>query len=281
MDSLVSTDWLAGALGAADLRVLDATAFLPGSGRDARADYEAAHIPGAVYFDLEEVSDPESPLPHTWPAAHIFASRMRALGIGDHDRIVIYDNSPLHTSARAWWMLRSFGARDVAILDGGLAKWTAEGRALESGVPRPVLGHFSAQPVDGALVDKAHVLSLVGDDSHVIADARAADRFTGAAGEPRPGLAAGHIPGSRSLPQSGLFRPDNSFKRGEELRAAFDAAGVDLAKPLVTTCGSGVTACVILFGAHLLGKKDMQLYDGSWTEWGADPATPKAQGAAA
>jgi thiosulfate/3-mercaptopyruvate sulfurtransferase len=279
MDSLVSTDWLAAELGAPDLRVLDATAFLPGSGRDARSESEAAHIPGAVFFDLEDVSDPDSPLPHTWPSAHLFASRMRALGLGDHDRIVVYDNSPLHTSARAWWMLRSFGAQQVAILDGGLPKWTAEGRALESGTPAPRPGHFTAQPVAGAVVDKAHVLSLLGDDGHIIADARSADRFTGAAGEPRPGLAAGHIPGARSLPQSDFFRPDNSFKQGDELRAAFAAAGVDLAKPLVTTCGSGVTACVILFGAHRLGKTDLALYDGSWSEWGADPATPKAQGA--
>jgi thiosulfate/3-mercaptopyruvate sulfurtransferase len=278
MESLVSTDWLAGELGATDLRVLDATGFLPGSGRDARAEYEAGHIPGAVRFDLEEVSDPSSPLPHTWPPAHVFASRMRALGVGDHDRIVIYDNSPLHTSARAWWMLKSFGARHVAILDGGLAKWTAEGRALDSAVPTPRPGHFSPQPVDGTVLDKAQVLGLVGKDSHVIADARGADRFTGEAGEPRPGLTAGHIPGARSLPQSEFFRADNSFKQGDELRDAFDAAGVDLIKPLVTTCGSGVTACVILFGAHLLGKTDLQLYDGSWTEWGADPATPKAQG---
>jgi thiosulfate/3-mercaptopyruvate sulfurtransferase len=281
MESLVSTDWLAAALGAADLRLLDATAFLPGSGRDAQAEYEAAHIPGAVFFDHEEVSDPANPLPHGWPPAHIFASRMRALGIGDRDRIVIYDNSPLHTSARAWWLLRSFGANKVAILDGGLPKWIAEGRALESGTPTVRPGHFSAGPVDGAVVDKGQVLGLLGRDSHVIADARGADRFRGEAGEPRPGLTAGHIPGSRSLPQSDFFRADNSFKREGELRAAFDAAGVDLSRPLVTTCGSGVTACVILFGAHLLGKTDMQLYDGSWSEWGADPATPKAQGAAA
>ena len=280
MDSLVSTDWLAGELGAADLRVLDATAFLPGSGRDARAEYEAAHIPGAMVFDLAEVSDPDSPLPHSWPSAHLFASRMRALGVGDHDRIVIYDNSPLHTSARAWWLLRSFGARQVAILDGGLAKWTAEGRPLESGVSAPRPGHFTPEPMNGAVVDKAHMLSLLGSGSHVIADARSADRFTGEAGEPRPGLAAGHIPGSRSLPQSDFYRPDNTFRQGEDLRAAFAEAGVDLAKPLVTTCGSGVTACVILFGAHRLGKTDLSLYDGSWSEWGADPATPKATGPA-
>lgn len=280
MDSLVSTDWLAAELGAPDLRLLDATAFLPGSGRDARAEYESAHIPGALFFDLDEISDPDSRLPHGWPPAHLFASRMRALGLGDHDRVVIYDNSPIHTGARAWYMLKSFGARRLAILDGGLAKWTAEGRRLESGVPVPRPGHFTAEPVEDAVVDRAGMLGLLSGDSHVIADARAAERFRGEAAEPRPGLASGHIPGSRNLPQSAFFNADNSFKRGDELRALFGEAGVDLAKPLVTTCGSGVTACVILFGAHLLGKTDLSLYDGSWSEWGADPATPKAQGAA-
>jgi thiosulfate/3-mercaptopyruvate sulfurtransferase len=280
MDSLVSTSWLAAELGAADLRLLDATTFLPGTGRDARAEHEAAHIPGARYFDIEAVSDPDSPFPHSWPPAHLFASRMRALGLDNHDRIVIYDNSPIHTSARAWYMLRSFGARHVAILDGGLAKWVAEGRALERGAPSPAAGHFAANPPASGLLDKADMLALVGTGSHVIADARPAARFRADAPEPRPGLAAGHIPGSRSLPQSAFFHNDNTFKTGAELRALFDDAGVDLTKPLVATCGSGVTACVILFGAHLLGKTDLGLYDGSWSEWGADPATPKAQGPA-
>ena len=280
MDSLVSTDWLAAELGAPDLRILDATAFLLGSGRDARAEYAATHIPGALFLDLEEVSDPDNPFPHGWPPAHLFASRMRALGIGDHDRILVYANSPLHTAARAWYLLKSFGAARVAILDGGLPKWLAEGRATDSGTPAPRLGHFTPHPADGAVVDKTQLLALLGTDSHVIADARSADRFAGTAAEPRPGLAAGHIPGSRSLPQSAFFRADNSFKRGDELRALFAGAGIDLSKPLVTTCGSGVTACVILFGAHLLGKADLQLYDGSWSEWGADPRTPKAQGPA-
>jgi len=202
MESLVSTDWLAAELGAPDLRLLDATTFLPGAGRDARAEYEAAHIPGAAFFDIEAVSDPDSPFPHSWPPAHLFASRMRALGLDNHDRIVIYDNSPIHTSARAWYVLRSFGARHIAILDGGLPKWLAEGRATESGTSAPKPGHFTAQPVDGAVVDKVQVLSLVGDPDHVIADARPAARFRADESEPRPGLAAGHIPGSRSLPKS-------------------------------------------------------------------------------
>jgi thiosulfate/3-mercaptopyruvate sulfurtransferase len=280
MDSLVSTDWLAAELGAPDLRILDATMFLPNMGRDARAEYQAGHIPGAQYFDIDEIADHDHPAPHMFPGATKFASRMQSLGIGDGNRIVVYDNSPLHTAARAWWMLKSFGAHYVAILDGGMEKWLAEGRPTESGIPEHRHGHFTAALDEKAVVDKAFVGALIGGDSHAIADARAGPRFTGEAAEPRAGLASGHIPGSRSLPQSEFFRADNSFKQGAELKAAFDAAGVDLSKPLVTTCGSGVTACVILFGAHLLGKEDIQLYDGSWSEWGADPDTPKAQGAA-
>jgi thiosulfate/3-mercaptopyruvate sulfurtransferase len=278
MDSLVSTEWLAEALGAADLRIVDASWFLPDAGRDGRSEYETAHIPGAVFLDLEEVSDPDSDLPHTLPPAILFASRMRALGIGDHDRIVLYDNSPLHTSARIWWMLRLFGARRVAILDGGFAKWRAEGRPVESGASSTRLSHFTPMPGTGAVADKAAMLALAGEAE--IVDARPAARFRGDTPEPRAGLAAGHIPGSRSLPQSELFEGDGTWKRGEALRRAFEDAGVDLSRPMVTTCGSGVTAAVLVFGAHLLGKEDVRLYDGSWSEWGADPATPKATGAA-
>jgi thiosulfate/3-mercaptopyruvate sulfurtransferase len=280
VDSLVSTSWLEAELGAGDLRVVDATLFLPGMGRDARAEYAAAHIPGARYFDIEEIADSENALPHMFPPAHKFASRMQSLGVGDGDRIVVYDHSPLHTSARAWWMLKAFGAHHVAILDGGMQKWAAEGRPTESGAPSHSPGHFTASLDGNAVVDKAFMLGLVGAASHAVADARPGARFTGEAGEPRAGMASGHVPGSLSLPQSEFFQADNSFKQGEALEAAFANAGVDLERPLVTTCGSGVTACVILFGAHLLGKRDLQLYDGSWSEWGADPDTPKARGRA-
>ena len=278
MDSLVSTEWLAGELGAADLRIVDASWFLPDAGRDGRREYEAAHIPGAVFLDLEAVSDPDSDLPHMLPPAPLFASRVRALGIGDHGRIVVYDNSPLHTAARIWWMLRLFGAQKVAILDGGFAKWRAEGRPVESGCTAPRPGHFTPS-FDGAPVaTKSDMLALGGRAE--IVDARPAARFRGDTAEPRAGLAAGHIPGSRSLPQSELFEADGTWKRGDALRNAFDKAGVDLSRPMVTTCGSGVTAAVLLFGAHLLGKEDVRLYDGSWSEWGADPSTPKATGTA-
>jgi thiosulfate/3-mercaptopyruvate sulfurtransferase len=279
MDSLVSTEWLERELGAPDLRVIDATIFLPGAGRNARAEYEAEHIPNAVFLDLDEVVDTDSPYPHMLPPEHKFASRMQSLGLGDGNRFVVYDNSPLHSAARAWWMLKAFGAHYVALLDGGLQKWKAEGRPLEAGRQPHRHGHFTAFLDEQAVADKAAVLGLIGAGTHEIVDARPAARFAGTDPEPRAGLEAGHMPGARNLPQSALFNPDNSWKRGDALRAAFEAAGVDLSKPMVTTCGSGVTAAVLLFGAHLLGKEDVRLYDGSWSEWGADPALPKAKGA--
>ncbi|HEX8573908.1 MAG TPA: 3-mercaptopyruvate sulfurtransferase [Allosphingosinicella sp.] len=280
MESLVTTEWLERELGAADLKVIDATLFLPGEPRDARAEYEAEHIPGAVFLDIEEVSDSANPAPHMVPPEAKFASRMASLGLRDGQRLVVYDNSPLHSAARGWWMLKSFGAHYVAILDGGLQKWKAEGRPLESGRPQVRHGHFSPSLDPGAIADKAFVAGLVGSGSHEIVDARGPGRFAGEDPEPRPGLAPGHIPGSKNLPQGKLFEADNSWKRGGPLRSEFEAAGVDLDKPMVATCGSGVTACVLLFGAHLLGKADSKLYDGSWSEWGSDPSTPKAKGAA-
>ena len=278
MEALVSTEWLAAELGAPDLKVVDATIFLPNSGRDARSEHEAEHIAGAVFMDLDEIVDSDNPAPHMLPPAAKFASRVRALGIGDGDRIVIYDNSPLHSAARAWWMFRTFGARNVAVLDGGLSKWAVEGRPVERGSSERPLGHFTPAPDTGAVADLGQVAALVHSGDHEIVDARPASRFAGEDPEPRPGVQPGHIPGARSLPQTELFYADGTWKRGAELRAAFEAAGVDLAKPMITTCGSGVTAAVLLFGAHLLGKEDVKLYDGSWAEWGADPTTPKATG---
>jgi thiosulfate/3-mercaptopyruvate sulfurtransferase len=277
MDMLVSTEWLEAELGARDLCILDATWFLPSSGRDGRAEYEAGHIPGAAFIDIDAVSDPESPFPHMLPSAHLMASRMQAAGVSDGSRIVVYDHSPLHSAARIWWMLKAFGARKVALLDGGLAKWREEARALEQGAADVRRGHFTPMLSTDAVASKGDVLALIGGETEIV-DARSAARFAGEEAEPRPGLASGHIPGAKNLPQGALFNADNSWKRGEALRAAFDAAGVDRSRPMVTTCGSGVTAAVLLFGAQLLGKDDVRLYDGSWSEWGADPALPKATG---
>lgn len=275
MESLVSTEWLAGELGADDLRIVDASLFLPVQGRDARAEYEAAHIPGAVFLDLAGLADPDSSFPNMLPPAPRFASRMRPLGIGDGSRIVVYDNSPLHTSARGWWMLRTFGASQVAILDGGMVKWTAEGRPVEGGRPQVRHSHFTPRLDEAAAVNKDFMLANLDQKNHQLLDARPAERFAGGGADPH-GVPGGHIPGSKNLPQDRLFNPDNTFKQGALLKAEFDAAGIDLDRPLVTSCGSGVTACTLLFGAHLLGHDGGRLYDGSWSEWGADPRTPKA-----
>jgi len=280
MDALVSTEWLERELGASDLRVVDATKFMPDAGRDARAEYEAGHIPGAVFMDLAELADANSDIDNMAPPAEKFASRMQSLGLGDGSRIVIYDDSPLKSAARAWWLLKLFGAHDVALLDGGLAKWKAEGRPLEMGKQTLRHRHFTVWRDAKAVRTKEQMLENLANTAEQVVDARPAARFTGEERDPRPGVAPGHIPGSVSLPHSALFNADGTWKQGDALKAAFDAAGVDLDKPLVTTCGTGMTATVVAFGAHLLGKDDVAVYDGSWTEWGADPATPKATGAA-
>ena len=280
MESLVTTAWLEKELGASDLRVVDATKFMGGSDRNARAEYEAGHIPGAVFMDLAELVDPTDPIENMAPKAEKFASRMQSLGLGDGSRIVLYDDSPLTSATRAWWLLKLFGAHDVALLDGGLSKWKAEGRPLEMGTHTLRHRHFTVWRDATVVRTKEQVLANVDSGAEQLLDARPAARFTGEERDPRPGMAPGHIPGSRSLPHSTLFNADGTWKSADELRAAFAAAGIDLDKPLVTTCGSGMTASALAFAAHLLGKEDVAVYDGSWTEWGADPATPKATGAA-
>lgn len=280
MDSLVTTEWLVKELGAFDLRVVDATKFLDEDGRDAAAEYEAGHIPGAVFMDLAGLVDSGSPLPAMLPPAEKFASRMQSLGLGDGSRIVVYDNSPLKTAARAWWMLRLFGAHDVAILDGGMAKWQAEGRPLESGKPALRHRHFTVWRDDAHVRTLQQMKANIGSRDEQIVDARSAPRFSGDEADPRPGVKPGHIPNSKNVPYATLFNADGTWKQADQLRAAFEDAGIDLDRPMVTSCGSGVTAAVLSFGAHLLGKKDVALYDGSWSEWGADPSTPKEMGAA-
>jgi len=278
MDILVSTEWLAQEMGSPGLVILDATYFALDPSRDARAEYEAGHIPGALFMNLPELKDSDNPVPFMLPDATRFASRMRELGIRDSDRIVLYDNVVHRTSARAWWMLRSFGARNVAVLDGGLAKWIAEGRPLSTETPTPSSGHFTPIFTAGAVRSLEQMQANITSGAEQVLDARGAKRFTGEEADPRPTVASGHIPGSRNLPYDRLLNPDGTFKRGDALRAAFDEAGIDLDRPLVTTCGSGVTAATVLFGAALLGKTDVALYDGSWSEWGTRADTPKALG---
>ncbi len=280
MDALVSTEWLQRELGASDLRVVDASWFLPGDSRDARAEYEAGHIPGAVFMDLAGLVDSANPVDNMAPPPEKFASRMQSLGLGDGSRIVLYDDSPIKSAARGWWLLKLFGAHDVALLDGGLAKWKAEGRPLEMGKYSLRHRHFTVWRDAKAVRSKEQILANLESKAQQLVDARGSARFTGEERDPRPNLAPGHIPGSRSLPFGNLFQADGTWKQGDALAAAFADAGVDMDRALVATCGSGMTACVIAFGAHLLGKEDVAVYDGSWTEWGADPATPKATGAA-
>ncbi len=279
MELLVSTEWLAKEIGASDLRIVDASWFMPDSGRDAATEYEIGHIPGAVFMDLAEISDLNSTLPNMLPPPEKFASRMQSLGLGDGSRIVVYDDSPLHSSARAYWMFMLFGAHDVAILDGGMAKWKAEGRALESGKPSLRHRHFTVWKDGRNVRDKADVVANLDSKAALVVDARDSGRFTGEEPEPRPDLASGHIPGSRNLPYGELFNADGTWKQGTTLTEAFAKAGVDMNKPMITSCGSGMTAAVVLFAARLAGKTDVSLYDGSWSEWGLDPETPKETGA--
>jgi len=275
MDALVSTAWLADALDAPDLRILDCTYLDPALGRDATAEHRAGHIPGARYLDLARISDPDTVLPTMLPPPALFAAEVGALGVGDGDRVVLYDESPWRTAARAWFSFRSFGLR-AAILDGGLAKWRAEGRPLATGIGPATQRPLTLRTARSGVRDLAAVRAGLASGGEQLVDARSAPRFTGTEPDPRPGVAAGHIPGSVNLPYPRLFAPDGTYLPRPELARAFAAAGVDLDRPVVATCGSGVTAATIAFAAHLLGR-DVPVYDGSWTEWGGDPATPKAR----
>ena len=276
MDDLVSTDWLAANLNAADVVPVDCSWFMSSAGRDPRAEFKAAHIPGARFFDIDAVSDAGHPAPHMLPSAEAFAQAMSDAGIGSNDRVVVYDNSPLRTAVRGWFMLRHFGVDQVAMLDGGFGKWLAEGRPTESGKPPSRLTLFEAKERSGDVVNLRQVRNGLGVP---LIDARGRARFEGSEDDPRPGVGTGHIPGSRNLPYAEIYNPDGTMKSREEIRRLFLGAGVDAEKPFVASCGSGVTANSLILAARLLGNRDTRLYDGSWSEWGADPTTPKDVGA--
>ena len=273
-NALVSTDWLARHLGAPDVKVIDATWFLPTLQRDARAEYEAAHIPGAVFFDIDDIADTDSPLPHMLPSPARFASRVRKLGLGDGTRIVAYDNNRFSASARAWWMFRAFGHEEVAVLDGGLAKWRAEGRPVDDAPVTPKEAHFTARQNNLLLRDLEQVRANLVSRRDQVIDARSAGRFAGTEPEPRPGLRGGHIPGSLSLPYTELIAADGTLLPESELRRRFEASGLDPKRPAVTSCGSGVTAGILALALHRVGAPDAAVYDGSWTEWGGRSDTP-------
>jgi thiosulfate/3-mercaptopyruvate sulfurtransferase len=272
---LTETDELARELDAPDLVIIDASWHMPAENRNAYEEYLAEHIPGAIFFDIDEIADTKSGLPHMLPPPEKFSSRMRSMGIGDGSRIVVYDSAGLFSAARVWWTFRVMGVDDVSVLNGGLPKWKREGRPLGSGPPRSrTARHFTARRNLDLVRDVSDIKALLKDRSAEIVDARAADRFAGKAPEPRPGLRSGHIPGSHNLPYAKLLNKDGTFKTGPEIERLFEEAGVDLTKPVVASCGSGITASVLALGLAEIGHRRAAVYDGSWSEWGADQNLP-------
>ncbi|MEX6506543.1 3-mercaptopyruvate sulfurtransferase [Jiella sp. M17.18] len=276
---LVTPADLAPHLGRAGLSVVDASWYLPVQGRVAYAEFEAAHVPGAVFFDQDEVVEPGSNLPHTLPSPEIFAEAAGRLGISETDTIVVYDGMGLFSAPRVWWMFRTFGARDVRILDGGFPAWREAGLPIGTGPAGPRRAIFTPHFDAGAVASLSDMRGIVADGSRQIADARPADRFAGAVPEPRAGVRSGHMPGARNVPIVSLAE-SGRLKSPDALRAVFAAAGIDPEKPVVTSCGSGVTAAVISLALESLGSRDLKLYDGSWTEWGSADDTPVETGAA-
>tara|TARA_R110002033_G_scaffold64568_3_gene115546 strand:- start:804 stop:1658 length:855 start_codon:yes stop_codon:yes gene_type:complete len=276
--TLVSTEWLAKHIKDPDLRILDASWYLPDAKRDPKAEYDAAHIPGARFFDIDDISDARSDLPHMAPPVEKFMSRMRAMGVGDGHQVVVYDGAGIMSAPRVWWLFRLMGHENVAVLDGGFPKWQAEGRAVEDMPPVVKDRHLTVRFQNHLVRDVTQVsqASKLGDAQ--IVDARSAARFRGDAPEPREGLRAGHIPGSRNVPFNTLLNDDNTLKSPTDSRAVFEAAGIDLSRPMITTCGSGITASVLALALERIGVDAWSLYDGSWAEWGMFPTVPVATG---
>jgi thiosulfate/3-mercaptopyruvate sulfurtransferase len=271
---LVSTAWLAERLGDGDLRVVDGSWHMPQLARDARAEFAHAHIPGAVFFDIDAIADRSTPLPHMLPTADEFSIAVGTLGIGDGDRVVVYDTRGVVSAARVWWTFRAFGHDAVAVLDGGLPKWRSESHPVESGVPTPPMRRFTAKLRSEIVRDLGTMRANLASRAEQVVDARSRGRFSGTEPEPRAGLRGGHIPGSVNLPYDLLYLPDGTLLPRDELRRRFVTAGVDLDRPIVTSCGSGVTASVLALALDLLGRPDAAVYDGSWTEWGGRDDTP-------
>ena len=276
-EALVDTAWLAARLNAPDIRVVDGSWHLPSAEREAISEYADCHIPGAVFFDIDDIADNDSGLPHTVPSPEKFSSRVRKLGLGDGSRIVVYDTGNWMAAARVWWMFRLFGHSDISVLDGGLAKWRAEGRPVEDAAIMPRKRYFTARLNTLLLRDIGQMLANVESGGEQVVDVRAAGRFNGTEPEPRAGMRGGHIPRSLNLPFTRLFDSETrKMIAPDALKTAFEGAGVDLAKPVVTTCGSGVSACVAILALHLLGHRDPAVFDGSWSEWGSRDDTPIA-----
>lgn len=283
-DSLVSGAWLEAHLTAPDVVILDATSFLPTDPRDAYAGFREARIPGARFFDINDIADPESCLSHAMPEPATFLSKVSRLGVGDGMKVVVYDaDGGAMAAMRAWFMFRAFGHADVAVLDGGLPKWLAEGRAVEDGPERPLAPrdwrHFTPREGGPKVIRIADIHANLETGAATMVDARSAERYAGTAPEPRPSATSGHVPGARNIPFATLLNPDKTVKTDSEIREIFAAAGVPLdGTPVIAMCGTGVTACVLAFAAHLVGKSDVAVYDGSWEEWGNAPDVPVATG---
>ncbi|HRX37028.1 MAG TPA: 3-mercaptopyruvate sulfurtransferase [Aestuariivirga sp.] len=279
-NDVVSTEWLERHLGSPDICILDGSWYLPAAQRDAKAEFTEAHIPGARFFDIDEISATDSPLPHMLPSPEKFSSRMRKLGVGDGKRVIAYDGSGLFSAARVWWMFKVFGHDDVAVLDGGFPKWKAEGRPIEDGPSlKPQERHFTARYQSMMVRDMKDVAAALKSGSAQLLDARSAPRFRGEETEPRPHVRAGHMPGARNVHYASLLKQDGTLKSAEDIAAIFAAAGVDTSRPMITSCGSGITAAILNLALTQLGAHANSLYDGSWTEWGGNPDSVVVTGA--